>query len=117
MTPQRRRTDSRAIVGASIDDPGRFMSTAIDWRRVLTGLLVGIPCAVGLYAGTAKVLELRADSADRRLDTQRDFFLKQLEDARRETREGDARSIALLQREIDAVRQDVRELRAQQGKR
>lgn len=106
MTPRRRRYDSRAVVGSTIDDPGRFMSTAIDWRRVLTAALVGIPCAVSVYAGTAKVLELRTATAEQRI-----------EEARREAKEGDARTAAQLQREIDAIRQDVRELRATMGKR
>lgn len=105
-------------MGAGLDDPGRFMSTAIDWRRVLTGALVGIPCALAMYTGATKVLEVRADTADRQFEAQRGDFLKQLDEARREQRDGDARAIAQLQREIDGVRQDVRELRAQQtGKR
>lgn len=118
MSPQRRRrTDSRAVVGAERDDPFRFMSSVIDWRRVATMLLVSIPTACAVYYAGGKVLEQRAEDAARRLDVQRDIFLREFEKVRAEQRDGDARALAIIQRELDGIRQDVREIRAQQGKR
>lgn len=87
-----------------IDDPSRFMSAAIDWRRVLTMLLVSLPCAGAIAYGGQKVMEASLAEIQRRLDAQRTFFLDAI-------KAGDAANEVQLRREVDQVRDDVRELR------
>lgn len=87
-----------------IDDPSRFMSTAVDWRRVLTMLLVSVPCAVAIAYGGQKVMEASLGEIQRRLDAQRAFFVDAI-------KAGDQANEQALRREVDQVRDDVRELR------
>lgn len=102
--------------GPPLDDPGRFMSVAVDWRRVLTGLVVGVPTSLAIAYASQRVLEATVADIRRSIDAQNVELRKRIDDTARDTRDGDARVTAQLQREIDAVRADVRELRTQ-GKR
>lgn len=69
-----------------------FWSTAIDWRRILTGLVIGIPIASTTYVAGQRVTEYAIQQLDRKLDEQ----------------------TATIRREIDQLHADVREIRQRQ---
>ena len=85
------------------EQTARLMSVAVDWRRVITGVLIGIPIAAATYVGSQRVTEYAMAEINRRLEVQRTTM-----------REDAARFEARVQRDIDALRADVRELRAEQ---
>jgi hypothetical protein len=68
----------------------RFLSSAVDWRHVATGILIGAPAFLGGIIGFQRVT---------------DFAVAALRD------EG-TKAEARTQRQLDEIRQDVRDLRA-----
>ena len=80
----------------------RFISSAVDWKRVVTGLVIGIPLAAGTYYASERVTAYAIANIERRLDVQRTTM-----------REDNAKFEARMQRDIDALRTDVRDLREQ----
>lgn len=83
-----------------IDDASRFMSAAIDWRRVLTMTLVGIPCAVAIYAGSQQVLASSVGEIQRQLAAQHAAFTREVDQVREDVRE--------LRRDLNDIRKDRR---------
>ena len=86
---------------ASQDRAARFISSAVDWRHVLTGVVVGFPVMIVSAIGFQRVTEYAIAEVQRRLDVQRTT-----------TREENAKEEARSQREIDDIKQDVRDLRS-----
>lgn len=82
------------------DPQARFLSAAIDGKRIFTGLLVGIPMAVATYWAAQKVTDYAIEDIKRRLDVQRSTFREEIRASQEQQ-----------QREIDQVREDIREIR------
>ena len=80
----------------------RFISGAVDWKRVVTGLVIGIPMASATYYASERVTAFALANIERRLDVQRTPM-----------REDNAKFEARVQRDIDVLRQDIRDLREQ----
>lgn len=78
------------------DHAARIMSTAIDWRHILTGVLVGFPALIGAAVGFERVTDYALGEIKQQLTQQRT-----------EAREAEARNEARM----GEVRQDVRDLR------
>ena len=91
--------------------PDGFLSMHVDVRRILSGLLVGIPGVILAYVASQKALEVTVGEIQRRLDAQRDFFMKQNEAIRHEIDAGDERLRVQLHDEMLDVRTQVRDLR------
>lgn len=81
---------------AAQDHAARFISTAIDWRHILTGVAIGLPALIGAAVGFERVTDYALGDIKQQITQQRV-----------EAREAEARNEA----RIGEVRQDVRELR------
>lgn len=77
-----------------------FLSTAIDGRRIFTGLLIGIPMAAATYGAAQAVTDYAIQEIRSRLDTQRDALAHSIQQSELQQK-----------REIDQIRDDIRELR------
>lgn len=97
--------------------PDGFLSTHVDAKRIFSGLLVGIPGVILAYAASTKVLEATVGEIQRRLDTQRDFFLKQNDAIRSEIKAGDESIRVQLHDDMLDVRTQVRDLREHEQQR
>lgn len=81
---------------ATQDHAARFISTAIDWRHILTGVAIGLPALIGAGIGFQRVTDYALAEIKQQLTQQRT-----------EAREAEARN----EQRIGEVRQDVRDLR------
>lgn len=83
-----------------VEDHVRFLSSAVDWRRIFTGVVIGIPIAVATYYGGQRVTDYAISEIGRRLEVQRIA-----------AKESDAQIEARMQRQVDEIHADIRELR------
>ena len=81
---------------AAPDHAARFISTAIDWRHILTGVIVGFPALIGAGIGFQRVTDYALGEIKQQLSQQR-----------AESQQVEARN----EQRISEIRQDVRELR------
>lgn len=73
----------------------------VDVRRIVTGVLIGIPLACSTYWGAQKVTEFAISDLNSRLTSQREALLIEIRHQQDQQR-----------RDIDQVREDIRELRS-----
>lgn len=96
-----------------------FLSRHVDWKKVITTGVLGAAALLIGNIGLNKVNEYAVEVIQKRLDTQRDFFLgelskvrEQINDARAEAREHDKEVIDAVRREQDQMHQELRDQRS-----
>jgi cell division protein FtsB len=78
----------------------------IDLRNVGKGLIIGLSMLYGANSAT----DYAISQIEKRLDTQRAYFLDQFKEVKRDTHEQ-------ITREVDILRAEVRELRDHEARR